>query len=164
RRPRGRRHRRPAAVRGHPGPGRLAVRDVHGRARRGHPGARRRAGGPARRLRPGRGRLMDWLTDPFAAPYALRALLELGLLSVLAVGALALGALLASDVYESGAGVDSLLLGSLVSVGTRDVLLTAAAVAAVLLADRVLRRPWAAATFDPDAAGALGARSRAAEV
>jgi ABC-type Mn2+/Zn2+ transport system permease subunit len=76
---------------------------------------------------------------------------------VLLVGLLALGAILASDVYRSGAGVDALLVGNLLAVGTRDLVLTAGAVVAVLAADRVLHRRWAAATFDPDGARALGA-------
>ena len=79
---------------------------------------------------------------------------------VLLVGMLAAGVILASDVFESGAGVDSLLLGSVVALTTRDVVVTAVAVAVVLVLDAVLRRPWAAATFDPQATPA----SRAAEL
>ena len=41
------------------------------------------------------------------------------------VGALALGVVLASDVYESGAGVDRLLFGSLIGLSDRDLWLTA---------------------------------------
>jgi manganese/iron transport system permease protein len=177
---------------------------------------------------------VSWLTDPFAGPAGVRALLELGLLAVLAgvlgswvvlrrlsffthaagtatfpglvvagpwgipaqlgafaaalafagglgalarrprldagtatgillVAALAGGVVLASDVYGSGAAVDTLLVGSLVSVGTRDVLVTGAVVLAAVVAEQALRRRWAAATFDPDAARALGVASRAAE-
>lgn len=83
---------------------------------------------------------------------------------VLLVAALAVGTILASDVFESGAGVDALLVGSLVAVTARDLVLTGAAVALVVAADLVWRRHWTAATFDPAGAGALGARSRAAEL
>ena len=48
---------------------------------------------------------------------------------ILLVGALALGALLASDVYRSGAGVDRLLFGTLIGLSDQD-----------LLADRARRR------------------------
>ena len=83
---------------------------------------------------------------------------------ILLVGALAIGVILASDVYRSGAGVDTLLLGSVVAIGTGDLLLTAAAVVIVLGLDAALRRPWAAATFDPEGSRALGTFSRAAEL
>ena len=46
------------------------------------------------------------------------------------VAALAIGAILASDVFESGAGVDRLLFGSLIGLRDRDLWLTAAALAA----------------------------------
>ena len=68
---------------------------------------------------------------------------------VLLVGALAVGAVLASDVYESGAGVDALLLGSLLAVDTADLVITGAAVAAILVLDAALRRPWIRGTFEP---------------
>ena len=46
---------------------------------------------------------------------------------LLLVAALALGVVLASDVYESGAGVDRLLFGTLIGLTERDLALTAAA-------------------------------------
>jgi ABC-type Mn2+/Zn2+ transport system permease subunit len=75
---------------------------------------------------------------------------------VLLVGALALGAILASDVYSAGAGVDALLLGSLLGVDARDLALTGAAVVLVLALDAVLGRSWARGTFEP-ATSAAGA-------
>ena len=51
---------------------------------------------------------------------------------LLLVAALAVGSVLASDVYESGAGVDQLLFGTLIGLSERDVWLTAAAVVAAL--------------------------------
>jgi ABC-type Mn2+/Zn2+ transport system permease subunit len=83
---------------------------------------------------------------------------------VLLVAALAGGTLLASDAYHSGSGVDALLVGSLVSVTARDLWLTAAVTVAALVADAVLHRRWAVATFDPAGAGALGMASRTAEL
>src|SRR5436190_2443890 len=76
------------------------------------------------------------------------------------VGFLAAGVLLASDVFGSGARVDTLLFGSLLVVGPRDLVL--AAVAGVLAAagSVVLGERWLARGFDPDAARALGLRSR----
>ena len=79
---------------------------------------------------------------------------------VLLVAALAAGVVLASDVFESGAGVDALLLGSLLAVGDRELALTAAVAVVVLAVDAALRRRWAAAAFDPAAAGSLGAGGR----
>jgi manganese/iron transport system permease protein len=76
--------------------------------------------------------------------------------AVLLVGALALGALLASDVYESGAGVDRLLFGTLIGLSDTDLLLTALAAVAALAAGVALRRAWLVRAFDPDGVRALG--------
>ena len=59
---------------------------------------------------------------------------------LLLVAALAAGSLLASDVYESGAGVDQLLFGTLIGLSERDVWLTAAAVVAALAAHGAMHR------------------------
>jgi len=75
---------------------------------------------------------------------------------VLLVAALALGALLASDVYRSGAGVDRLLFGTLIGLSGLDVALTAIAAALALAANAAARRAWLARSFDPDGARALG--------
>ncbi len=75
---------------------------------------------------------------------------------ILLVGALALGALLASDVYHSGAGVDRLLFGTLIGLSTTDLLLTAGAAVLALAAGAALRRAWLARAFDPDGVRALG--------
>jgi manganese/iron transport system permease protein len=74
------------------------------------------------------------------------------------VGALALGVVLASDVYETGAGVDRLLFGSLIGISDRDLWLTAGVAAAVVLLEAVVRRSWLAQGFDPGTARALGVR------
>jgi ABC-type Mn2+/Zn2+ transport system permease subunit len=75
---------------------------------------------------------------------------------LLLVGALAVGVVLASDVYTSGAGVDRLLFGSLIGLSPGDLWLTAAAVAGVLALEAALRRTWLAAGFDADGARSLG--------
>ena len=75
---------------------------------------------------------------------------------ILLVAALALGALLASDVYESGAGVDRLLFGTLIGLSDTDLLLTALAAVAALAAGAALRRAWLARAFEPDGVRALG--------
>jgi manganese/iron transport system permease protein len=75
---------------------------------------------------------------------------------ILLVAALALGALLASDVYRSGAGVDRLLFGTLIGLSGRDLTLTAVAAVLALGADAALRRAWLARAFDPDGVRALG--------
>ena len=71
---------------------------------------------------------------------------------LLLVAALAAGSLLASDVYESGAGVDQLLFGTLIGLSERDVWLTAAAVVAALAAHGAMHRAWLATGFDAGAA------------
>jgi ABC-type Mn2+/Zn2+ transport system permease subunit len=82
---------------------------------------------------------------------------------LLLVGALALGVVLASDVFESGAGVDRLLFGSLIGLSDRDLWLTAAAVVGVLALDAALRRAWLAGGFDPAGARSLGVATAAAD-
>jgi ABC-type Mn2+/Zn2+ transport system permease subunit len=79
------------------------------------------------------------------------------------VGALALGVVLASDVYETGAGVDRLLFGSLIGVSDRDLWLTAGVAAAAVLLEAVARRSWLAQGFDPSTARALGVRPTRAD-
>src|SRR3954469_16024679 len=76
---------------------------------------------------------------------------------VLLVVALALGVILASDVFHSGARVDRLLFGTLLGLDGGD--LTAAAVAAALaaLATLLLRPAWLASGFDREGARTLGA-------
>jgi ABC-type Mn2+/Zn2+ transport system permease subunit len=75
---------------------------------------------------------------------------------LLLVGSLALGVVLASDVFESGAGVDRLLFGSVIALSDLDLWLTAGVVVAVLVVDAALQRAWLAGGFDPAGARALG--------
>lgn len=84
-------------------------------------------------------------------------------IGLLLVTALAVGVVLASDVYHSGAGVDRLLFGSLIALTPEDVWLTAAAAAAAVLCDAALRRSWLATGFDRAGARAVGVRVAASD-
>ena len=75
---------------------------------------------------------------------------------LLLTGALALGAVLASDVYRSGAGVDRLLFGTLLGLGDGDLWLAGATALAAVVATGALARTWLATGFDPAGAPALG--------
>ncbi len=82
------------------------------------------------------------------------------LTALVLVAALAGGVVLASDVFESGGNVDSLLFGSLLLTGTRDLVLAGAASAAAIAATFALGPRWLARGFDPAAARAMGLRSQ----
>jgi manganese/iron transport system permease protein len=82
---------------------------------------------------------------------------------LLLVGALAAGVVLASDVFESGTEVDTLLFGSLLALSATDVWLTALVAAGALLLDAGLRRHWLGTGFEPAGARALGLRPVLAE-
>jgi zinc/manganese transport system substrate-binding protein len=75
------------------------------------------------------------------------------------VAALAGGVVLASDVFHSGGNIDSLLFGSLLLTGTRDLVLAALASVVAVAATLVLGPRWLARGFDPGSARALGLRS-----
>lgn len=76
--------------------------------------------------------------------------------ALLLVAALAIGVVLASDVFESGAAVDRLLFGTLLGLERADLALSAAALLLAALASVALGPTWAALGFDPDSAPALG--------
>jgi manganese/iron transport system permease protein len=78
---------------------------------------------------------------------------------LLLTGALALGAVLASDVYHSGAGVDRLLFGTLLGLGDGDLWLAGAVAVTATAATAALARTWLATGFDPAGAPALGVRA-----
>jgi zinc/manganese transport system substrate-binding protein len=82
------------------------------------------------------------------------------LTALVLVAALAGGVVLASDVFQSGGNVDSLLFGSLLLTGTRDLVLAGAASAAAIAATFALGPRWLARGFDPAAARAMGLRSQ----
>jgi zinc/manganese transport system substrate-binding protein len=81
------------------------------------------------------------------------------LTALVLVAALAVGVILASDVFHSGSNVETLLFGSLLLVGPNDLVLAGAASAAVLLASVVFGRHWLALGFDSASARAAGLRS-----
>jgi len=67
------------------------------------------------------------------------------------VGCLAGGVILASDVFGSGANVETLLFGSLLLIDDGDVALAALAAVATLAATALLGHRWLAHGFDPGA-------------
>jgi manganese/iron transport system permease protein len=72
------------------------------------------------------------------------------------VVALALGVVLASDVFESGAAVDRLLFGTALGLDNSDLWIAAGAAALALVATVLLGRAWTAAGFDAPGASSLG--------
>jgi zinc/manganese transport system substrate-binding protein len=81
------------------------------------------------------------------------------LTALMLVGSLAVGVILASDVFHSGTNVDSLLFGSLLLIGTRDLVLAAAVSLLAVVGTAALGRFWLIRGFDERTAGPLGAGS-----
>jgi ABC-type Zn uptake system ZnuABC Zn-binding protein ZnuA/ABC-type Mn2+/Zn2+ transport system permease subunit len=81
------------------------------------------------------------------------------LTALVLVAALAVGVILASDVFHSGSNVETLLFGSLLLVDSGDIAFAAVAAAAVLAGAMILEQRWLAVGFDPGSARGLGARS-----
>ena len=75
---------------------------------------------------------------------------------LLLVGALALGVVLASDVFDSGSAVDRLLFGTLLGLSDSDLAFSAGAAVAALAGTVFLGHAWLAAGFDPEGARAVG--------
>jgi ABC-type Mn2+/Zn2+ transport system permease subunit len=84
--------------------------------------------------------------------------------ALLLVAALAAGVIIASDVFESGSAVDRLLFGTLLGLDPVDLALSAVVALLAVLATLALGRTWAAMTFDPDGAAALGLPARRADL
>jgi ABC-type Mn2+/Zn2+ transport system permease subunit len=76
--------------------------------------------------------------------------------ALLLVAALALGIVLASDVFDSGASVDQLLFGSLLAVGNDELVATAAVLVIAGVATARFRRSWVAGGFEAASSRALG--------
>jgi ABC-type Zn uptake system ZnuABC Zn-binding protein ZnuA/ABC-type Mn2+/Zn2+ transport system permease subunit len=81
------------------------------------------------------------------------------LTALVLVACLAGGVILASDVFHSGSGIETLLFGSALLIDRSDIVLAAVASGAVVLVSRALAGRWLAEGFDPDGAEALGLRS-----
>src|SRR3954471_4913039 len=76
---------------------------------------------------------------------------------LLLVAALAIGVILASDVFESGARVDRLLFGTLLGLDSGDIAAAAAGAALALVATVLLGPAWLASGFDREGSRTLGA-------
>jgi zinc/manganese transport system substrate-binding protein len=81
------------------------------------------------------------------------------LTALVLVAALAIGVILASDVFHSAGNVETLLFGSLLLVDSGDYAFAAVSAVIVLAGGFVLEQRWLATGFDPGSARALGARS-----
>ena len=79
--------------------------------------------------------------------------------ALLLIGALAVGVILASDVFHSGSDVETLLFGSLLAVGPPDLALAAGTGLVALVANASMGQTWLATGFDQDGARQLGLRS-----
>ena len=76
--------------------------------------------------------------------------------AIVLVACLASGVILASDVFGSGANVETLLFGSLLLVDGGDIALAAGAAAATLLATALVGQRWLVRGFDPAVPGSSG--------
>jgi zinc/manganese transport system substrate-binding protein len=86
------------------------------------------------------------------------------LTALVLVAALAVGVILASDVFHSAGSVETLLFGSLLLVDGGDYAFAAVSAAIVVVVGLVLEQRWMATGFDPASAPALGARSAAPDI
>lgn len=77
---------------------------------------------------------------------------------LLLVAMLALGTILASDVYPQAGGADRLLFGTLLGVDDGDLALSAAVAVLALVATAGAGRTWLATGFEPSSARGLGVR------
>jgi ABC-type Mn2+/Zn2+ transport system permease subunit len=75
--------------------------------------------------------------------------------AIVLVGCLALGVVLASDVFHSGANVETLLFGSLLAIDDSDIAFAALAAAATVIVSLALGPRWLARGFDPGSARSL---------
>ncbi|MEX0620364.1 MAG: zinc ABC transporter substrate-binding protein [Solirubrobacterales bacterium] len=75
------------------------------------------------------------------------------------VTCLAVGVILASDVFGSGANVDTLLFGSLLAIGPMDLVLAGSAAVLAIVATRLFSAHWLAKGFDEDSASGLKSNS-----
>ncbi len=76
--------------------------------------------------------------------------------ALLLVALLAIGIVLASDVFDSGSSVDQLLFGSLLAIGNDELVATAIVLAIAVAAAARFRRSWLAGGFESASSRALG--------
>lgn len=74
-------------------------------------------------------------------------------IALLLVAALAIGIVLAGDVFESGAAVDRMLFGSILAIGAGELAAGAVAVLIVLILSARYRRDWIVDGFDGEGEG-----------
>jgi zinc/manganese transport system substrate-binding protein len=86
------------------------------------------------------------------------------LTALVLVAALAVGVILASDVFHSAGSVETMLFGSLLLVDGGDYAFAAVSAVIVVVAGFLLEQRWLAIGFDPTSARALGARSAAPDI
>lgn len=86
------------------------------------------------------------------------------LTALVLVGALAVGIVLASDVFKASGNVEGLLFGSLLLVDGADIALAAVASGAAVMLSVLLEQRWLVTGFDRAGARALGARSALPDV
>jgi ABC-type Zn uptake system ZnuABC Zn-binding protein ZnuA/ABC-type Mn2+/Zn2+ transport system permease subunit len=72
--------------------------------------------------------------------------------AIVLVGCLAAGTILASDVFGSGANIETLLFGSLLLIDSSDLVLAGVAAGLTLVLSLLLGQRWLALGFDPAAA------------
>jgi ABC-type Mn2+/Zn2+ transport system permease subunit len=116
--------------------------------------------------------LVGWSVFGAAFVASVALALGLGLLSrrpelrggaavgVLLAAALAVGAVLVSDIADPGVGANTLLFGSLLTLEPSDLALAGIVAGAALVAAPVAGRPWMAVSFDRSAARAMGLPTR----
>jgi ABC-type Zn uptake system ZnuABC Zn-binding protein ZnuA/ABC-type Mn2+/Zn2+ transport system permease subunit len=89
---------------------------------------------------------------------------EDSLAGLVLTGALALGVILASDVFHSASSIEALLFGSLLAISRGDQAVAGVTSLLVIVLGVPLARPWLATGFEPQDARALGLRSRFPEL
>ncbi len=76
------------------------------------------------------------------------------------VGCLASGVILASDVFDSGSNIETLLFGSLLLVDDSDLALAGGSAVATLVASALIGQHWLRAGFDPTLPDSAGPSAR----
>jgi ABC-type Mn2+/Zn2+ transport system permease subunit len=117
--------------------------------------------------------IMGW--SVFAAALAASTILALGIgalserpeladgaaVGVALSAAVALGAVLVSDVADPGIGADTLLFGSVLAIGSAELVRTAVVAGVVVAAVALAGRAWTAIAFERAGARAMGLPARA---